>query len=116
MIGGTYVLSGALLFFTGWLFDRDRAYHNGTVWPWLLGSYCEALMRSENFSPGSRAEAAGLLLGLCEELDRGSAGQLAEIADAEPGPDGHHRFDGCPAQAWSIAETLRGLTLALRPV
>ncbi len=101
--------------YVGWLFDRDRAYHNGTVWPWLLGSYCEALMRSEGFSPESRQQAAGLLLGLCEELDRDSAGQLAEIADAEPGPDGRHRFDGCPAQAWSIAETLRGLTLALRP-
>lgn len=99
--------------YQGPLFDRDRAYHNGTVWPWLLGPFCEALMRSESFSDAAKADARALLLGLADRLDGPSVGQLFEIADAEPGPDGLHRFDGCPAQAWSVAETLRALTLAL---
>jgi predicted glycogen debranching enzyme len=96
----------------GPLFDRDRAYHNGTVWPWLLGSFCEALMRSESFSDASKTEARERLLTLADALDAPSVGQLSEIADAEAGPNGHHRFDGCPAQAWSIAETLRVLVLS----
>lgn len=100
--------------YDGPLFDRDRAYHNGTVWPWLLGPFCEALMRSEGFSESSRREAAERLLALTDVVDAVSIGQIPEVADAEPGPDGRHRFDGCPAQAWSIAETLRVLGLALR--
>lgn len=102
-----------LAHYDGPLFARDRAYHNGTVWPWLLGPFCEALMRSEDFSDASRREAAERLLALTEVVDTVSIGQIPEVADAEPGPDGRHRFDGCPAQAWSIAETLRVLTMAL---
>ncbi|MCC5824203.1 MAG: amylo-alpha-1,6-glucosidase [Phycisphaerales bacterium] len=100
--------------YEGSLFERDRAYHNGTVWPWLLGPFCEALMRSEDFSEASRGEAADRLLGLTGVVDTVSIGQIPEVADAEPGPDGTHRFDGCPAQAWSVAETLRVLMMALR--
>jgi predicted glycogen debranching enzyme len=103
----------------GPLFRRDQAYHNGTVWPWLLGPFCEALMRSEGFSPGSRSEAADRLLALADTVDGLSIGQIPEIADAEPGPAGRHRYDGCPAQAWSVAETLRVLVMAMesaRPV
>jgi len=102
--------------YEGPLFDRDRAYHNGTVWPWLLGPFCEALMRSESFSAPSQAEARDRLLALADCMDTPSVGQLSEIADAEPTPIGDphatHRFDGCPAQAWSIAETLRVLVLS----
>lgn len=102
--------------YEGPLFDRDRAYHNGTVWPWLLGPFCEALLRSESFSKSSRVEARDRLLTLADSLDGPSVGQLSEIADAEPtpigSPDAAHRFDGCPAQAWSIAETLRVLVLS----
>lgn len=100
-------------YYHGPLFQRDRAYHNGTVWPWLLGSFCEALMRSENFSQAARSEAADRLLALTDAVDTVSIGQIPEVADATAGPDGQHRFDGAPAQAWSIAETLRALTLAL---
>ncbi len=103
-------------FYQGPLFDRDRAYHNGTVWPWLLGPFCEALMRSESFSETSRGEASRRLLVLADAMDTPSVGQLSEIADAEAtplgDPHGVHRFDGCPAQAWSVAETLRVLVLA----
>jgi predicted glycogen debranching enzyme len=104
---------GYLARYQGPLFGRDRAYHNGTVWPWLLGPFCEALLRSEDFSTESRREAADRLLTLTGVVDTVSIGQIPEVADAEPGPDGVHRFDGCPAQAWSVAETLRVLMLAL---
>lgn len=97
----------------GPLFGRDRAYHNGTVWPWLLGPFCEALMRSESFSDAARREAADRLLDLTGVVDTVSIGQIPEVADADAGPDGLHRFDGCPAQAWSIAETLRVLAMAI---
>lgn len=99
--------------YNGPLFRRDRAYHNGTAWPWLLGPFCEALLRSERFSADSRTEAVDRLLTLADSVDGLSIGQIPEIADAEPNRSGRHRFDGCPAQAWSIAETLRVLTLAM---
>lgn len=104
---------GYLARYQGPLFGRDRAYHNGTVWPWLLGPFCEALLRSEDFSADARREAADRLIALTGVVDTVSIGQIPEVADADPGPDGQHRFDGCPAQAWSVAETLRVLMLAL---
>ncbi len=105
--------------YEGSLFDRDGAYHNGTVWPWLIGAYGEALLRVGEFSPEARAEAAAALAPLLQELTgpRRSAGPLlqgAEIYDAEP-IDGAWRPQGCPAQAWSIGEALRLLRLIVEP-
>ncbi len=105
--------------YTGTLMDRDGAYHNGTVWPWLLGPACEALMRTRGFDDVSRTTTIQRLTALASVMTRDSVGQIHEIYDAEPdalpNPDGHHRPDGCPAQAWSIAETLRVLTMACHP-
>ncbi len=100
--------------YEGNLFERDRAYHNGTVWPWLIGPYAEAVQRLGKFSQEARAEALGVLRPLLDELTRerdtpGPIAQLAEIYDAEP----PHRPQGCPAQAWSIAEVLRVYALAM---
>ncbi|MBS0197504.1 MAG: glycogen debranching enzyme family protein [Planctomycetes bacterium] len=98
--------------YEGSLFERDRAYHNGTVWPWLLGAYAEAFMRHSEFNAPSRDEARDVLEPLARELlgVRDSAGpilQLAEIYDA----DEPRRPQGCPAQAWSVAELLRVLVM-----
>lgn len=100
--------------YEGNLFERDRAYHNGTVWPWLLGPFAEAMMRSQGFSPASRSRAIELLRPLLRELagPRDTPGpilQLAEIYDAEE----PRRPQGCPAQAWSVGELLRVLKLAV---
>ena len=99
--------------YQGSMTDRDRAYHNGTVWPWLLGGYCEATLRLNNFDDSSRKNAQAIMLGLVGEMRSNAAGQLFEIYDAEP-TDGVHMAQGCPAQAWSIAEALRVLVLSCR--
>lgn len=94
--------------YRGTMMERDAAYHNGTVWPWLLGPYAEAVMRVGGFSAESRAEARAVLMPLVAEMEGLSLGQLPEVYDAEP----PHGPGGCPAQAWSVAETLRVLWMA----
>jgi len=93
--------------YEGDMMQRDRAYHNGTVWPWLIGPYCEALLRSQDFSDDAKEQVRNTLQPLITELHTGCLGQLAEIYDGDP----PHRPAGCPAQAWSVAEVLRVLTL-----
>ncbi len=99
--------------YTGSMTDRDRAYHNGTVWPWLLGPYCEAMLRVNDFDDGSRKHAQAIMLGLVAKMESDAAGQLFEIYDAEP-TDGRHKPQGCMAQAWSVSEALRVLVLSCR--
>jgi predicted glycogen debranching enzyme len=76
--------------------DRDHAYHQGTVWPWLIGPYADA------------RQAAGLPVddlfdGLTAHLAEGGLGSVSETADgAAP-----HQLSGCPFQAWSVAEFYR---------
>ncbi len=87
--------------------SRDSAYHQGTVWPWPLGSYAEAVLRVGDFSPAARREAQQALSGLHVHLCGAGFGQIHEIFDAEPGTDGTHGPRGCPAQAWSVSELIR---------
>ncbi|MFN0131998.1 MAG: amylo-alpha-1,6-glucosidase [Phycisphaerales bacterium] len=95
--------------YRGTMMERDAAYHNGTVWPWLLGPYAEAVLRVGRFSPESRAEAQAMLMPLVGQMQGPSLGQLPEVYDAEP----PHAPGGCPAQAWSVAETLRVMKMAV---
>jgi predicted glycogen debranching enzyme len=76
---------------------RDGAYHEGTVWPFLLGIYADACMRVRGRLPDN------LLAGLRAHLFGPGAGMLCEIFDG----DAPHAPRGCPAQAWSVAEALR---------
>ena len=100
--------------YEGDLMQRDAAYHNGTVWPWLLGPYAEAVMRVGRFSPDSRAEAARALTPLLDQLEEGwSVGQIPEIFDGDDDATARREPDGCPAQAWSISETLRVWLMSL---
>ena len=87
--------------------ERDAAYHNGTVWPWLLGPYAEAVMRAGGFSPKSRAEARAALSPLIARMDDLCPGQLPEVFDGDDSAEAPSKPGGCPAQAWSVAETLR---------
>jgi predicted glycogen debranching enzyme len=80
--------------------SRDRAYHQGTVWPWLLGPYIDAAR-----SVGLPTD--GLLDGVRAHLAEWGVGSVSETADG----DAPHRATGCPFQAWSVAETYRCLTM-----
>lgn len=82
---------------------RDGAYHQGTVWPWLLGPYGDALLYAYGNTPATRARVRAVLAPLAEHLDEACLGQISEIFDG----DEPHAPRGCPAQAWSVAEALR---------
>jgi predicted glycogen debranching enzyme len=83
--------------------QRDQAYHNGTVWPWLIGAFLEAYLKVHKRSPQAQDQAKQWLTPLLESMDHGCIGQIAEIFDG----DEPHRPVGCFAQAWSVAEVLR---------
>jgi glycogen debranching enzyme len=76
--------------------ERDGAYHQGTVWPWLIGPYLDAARRVG-------LSTDGLLMGIEAHLRDWGLGSISETADgAAP-----HAATGCPFQAWSVAEVLR---------
>lgn len=84
----------------GDLRTRDAAYHQGTVWAWLIGPFIDALLKTR---PGSEAEARRLLGAFAAHLDDAGVGSISEIFDAEA----PFTPRGCIAQAWSVAEVLR---------
>ena len=79
---------------------RDAAYHQGTVWPWLIGPYVEAALKT-----GVPVE--GVLAGLEQHLYEWGLGSVSETADGDP----PHAATGCPMQAWSVAELIRARSL-----
>jgi glycogen debranching enzyme len=84
--------------------ERDGAYHQGTVWPWLAGPFIEAWVRVRGDTTEARREARSRFFRpLLAQLERAGLGHLAEIADAEP----PHTPRGCPFQAWSMGELIR---------
>ena len=83
---------------------RDAAYHQGTVWAWLIGPFIDAWLRVH---PGEVEAARRFLDGFPDALGAACVGTLAEIFDAET----PFAPRGCVAQAWSVAEVLRTLRL-----
>src|SRR5271165_5246650 len=81
---------------------RDAAYHQGTVWAWLIGPFIDAWLR---VYPNDRAAARRFLDGFEPHLAEAGIGSISEIFDAEP----PFTPRGCIAQAWSVAEVLRYL-------
>jgi len=78
--------------------ERDAAYHNGCVWPWLMGAYIDAGIGLG----ATREEGLALLQPFKKQLATYGVGSLPEIYDG-----GTLRPDGCISQAWSVAEILR---------
>jgi len=85
----------------GDLRSRDAAYHQGTVWAWLIGPFIDAWLR---VYPDDFEHARGFLDGFAEHLGEACIGSISEIFDA----DRPYLPRGCVAQAWSVAEVLRG--------
>ena len=92
--------------------ERDAAYHQGTVWPWLMGPFLSAYLRVHEGSDEACRQATEWLQPLGDYLLHEGVGQIAEIfeGDQQEGDaegDAPHRACGCIAQAWSVAEVLR---------
>jgi predicted glycogen debranching enzyme len=83
--------------------SRDSAYHQGTVWPWLLGPFLTAYVRVHGSSAEVRDRAGRFLDPLRQHLWKAGLGQISEVFDGDP----PHQPGGCIAQAWSVAEVLR---------
>ena len=94
--------------YTGPQSERDEAYHQGTVWPYLIGPFVEAYLKVNQFSRKSKKKAAEFIQPLMQHLiEDGCLGQICEIFDG----DAPHRPRGCFAQAWSVAELIRAYHL-----
>ncbi len=97
--------------YQGGVLERDTAYHQGTVWPFLIGPFVEAWLRVHGDTHGNRSLArARFLAPLLAHLEHAGLGHVFEIADG----DAPHRPRGCPFQAWSLGELLRALDLTAR--
>lgn len=90
--------------YEGGVAERDGVYHQGTVWPWLLGPFVEAWVRVRGGGAAARREARERFLApVLAHLGEAGLGHVSEIADADP----PHTPRGCPFQAWSVGEILR---------
>jgi len=94
--------------YTGPQQQRDEAYHQGTVWPYLIGPFVESYLKVNGFSRKSKKKAATFIQPLLEHLTKDAClGSISEIFDG----DYPHTPRGCFAQAWSVAELIRAYQL-----
>ena len=94
--------------YTGPQQQRDEAYHQGTVWAFLLGPFVESFLKVNGFSRKSKKKAAEFIQPLLQHLtEDGCLGSISEIFDG----DAPHKPRGCIAQAWSVAELIRAYQL-----
>lgn len=94
--------------YKGDLLARDAAYHQGTVWPWLIGPFIDAWLK---VYPDKTEEAKTFLKGIENHINNTSIGSIAEVFDAiDP-----NNSKGCFSQAWSVAEFLRSYVKVYTP-
>lgn len=94
--------------YTGPQQQRDEAYHQGTVWPYLIGPFVAGYLKVQGFSRKSKRKAAEFIEPLMQHLtEDGCLGQVCEIFDG----DAPHKPRGCIAQAWSVGELIRAYQL-----
>jgi len=90
--------------YRGGVRERDGSYHQGTVWPWLMGAFVRAWVRTHGDDAAARQTARQRFLEpLLARMETAGLGHLSEIADG----DAPHVARGCPFQAWSVGEALR---------
>jgi predicted glycogen debranching enzyme len=90
--------------------SRDRAYHQGTVWTWLMGFFVQAHLMVNDFSPAARQQASAYLEGFNQHLRQAGLGTVSEIFEG----DAPHAPRGCIAQAWSVGELIRAKLMIQR--
>jgi glycogen debranching enzyme len=83
--------------------NRDSAYHQGTVWPWLMGPFISAYLRMNSGSAAAREQTERWVAEFQQYMEQEGVGQIPEVFDG----DTPQRAGGCIAQAWSVAEILR---------
>ena len=94
--------------YDGAMVERDGAYHQGTVWPWLLGHFGEAYLRVHPKSKKAKTFLQKMIKNFLKyHLPQAGVGCISEVFDG----DAPHRPNGCISQAWSTAELIRLLTL-----
>jgi glycogen debranching enzyme len=94
--------------YTGPQQQRDKAYHQGTVWPYLIGPFVEAYLKVNGDNRKTKKEAAEFIKPLLHHLSEDAClGQICEVFDG----DAPHKPGGCIAQAWSVAELIRAYLL-----
>jgi predicted glycogen debranching enzyme len=97
--------------YEGGVAQRDGSYHQGTVWPWLLGHFISAYVRTHNRTPQAVERARKCLSAFEAHLSDAGLGFISELFDGDP----PHRPRGCIAQAWSVAEIFRAYTEDIHP-
>jgi len=98
--------------YSGGVPARDGAYHQGTVWPWLIGPFVDAWLNVNGDDEAHRAQARRrFLAALLDHRNVAGLGHVSEIADGDP----PHTPRGCPFQAWSLGELIRALARTAPP-
>lgn len=87
--------------------ERDRAYHQGTVWPWLVGFFCEAYLRAHGRDERRKERVREILREFDATVEKAGLHHVSEVFDGDP----PHRPGGCIAQAWNTGEILRAWSL-----
>lgn len=89
--------------YQGDMLSRESAAHQGTVWPWLLGAYADALLRVYGRTDAVKQELQQMIMPFMAHLRQVGLGTISEMFDGNP----PHTARGCIARAWSVAEILR---------
>lgn len=87
--------------YIGSQFDRDSAYHQGTVWPWLIGPFCEASLRL--YGSSALSKVSSIIAAFEEVMMEHGISTISEVYSGDP----PHKYGGTISQAWSVAEVLR---------
>ncbi len=93
--------------FAGNMSERDTAYHQGTVWPWLTGPFIAAYLYAFGNNPFSVAYCSGLLESMVSQMNACCLGSISEVYDG----DLPQHAGGCPAQLWSVAQFILARSL-----
>jgi glycogen debranching enzyme len=90
--------------YAGSMAERDRTYHQGTIWPWLIGSFVDAwVWAAGDTAQAKKAAFERFVVPIRDQSMGFGMHHIAEIAEGDP----PHRPDGCPFQAWSLGELIR---------